>query len=146
MNFLVAVDPRQYFSANDSVIKNKALMRAVDLSQLEGAELTIVSINEKISGVEGMPQFIKLNDELLEMACKVSEKAKEYAVKKGVIAKFVIMSDESAANSIIKYATDYNVELIVLGSSGKNTVEKFFLGSVAARVVRHAQCSVLVVR
>jgi len=93
-----------------------------------------------------MPQFIKLNDELLEMACKVSEKAKEYAVKKGVIAKFVIMSDESAANSIIKYATDYNVELIVLGSSGKNTVEKFFLGSVAARVVRHAQCSVLVVR
>ena len=40
----------------------------------------------------------------------------------------------------------YDIDLIMLGATGLNTVERFFIGSVSENVVRSALCDVLVVR
>lgn len=47
---------------------------------------------------------------------------------------------------LIRCADTWNADLIVVGSHGKSDLEHVFLGSVAARVSRHARCSVLVAR
>jgi nucleotide-binding universal stress UspA family protein len=50
------------------------------------------------------------------------------------------------AAEILKYASEAHVDLIVLGSRGRNAVQRTVLGSVADRVIREAECPVLVVR
>lgn len=50
-----------------------------------------------------------------------------------------------AANTIIDIARERAVDAIVLGSH-KPGLQDYFLGSTAGRVVRHAHCSVLVLR
>ena len=50
-----------------------------------------------------------------------------------------------AGRSIVDYAEKNGVDLIVIASH-RPGLQDFFLGSTAARVVRHAQCCVHVLR
>lgn len=52
----------------------------------------------------------------------------------------------SPDSRIVEAAEQMNADLIVLGSHGYNAWERLLLGSVSDSVVRHAPCSVLVVR
>jgi nucleotide-binding universal stress UspA family protein len=47
---------------------------------------------------------------------------------------------------LVKAAQDERADLLVVGSHGRTGIAKFVLGSVAAHVVTHAPCSVLVVK
>ena len=47
---------------------------------------------------------------------------------------------------IVEYARTERVDLIVMGTHGRTGMSHLFLGSVAERVVRTAQCPVLTVR
>jgi universal stress protein A len=47
---------------------------------------------------------------------------------------------------IIDFAGNWGADLIVIGSRGYKGLTRLLLGSVAESVVRHAHCSVLVVR
>ncbi len=50
------------------------------------------------------------------------------------------------AEEILAVANDVGADLVFIGSHGKTGVERFLLGSVSERVVREAQCPVMVVR
>jgi nucleotide-binding universal stress UspA family protein len=50
------------------------------------------------------------------------------------------------ANTICRIAEVLAVDVIVVGSHGRTGLSRLFLGSVSEHVVRHAPCSVLVVR
>ncbi len=52
----------------------------------------------------------------------------------------------SANETILASADEWHPDLIVIGSHGKKGAERFFLGSVAEHVMRHAPCAVEVVR
>lgn len=56
-----------------------------------------------------------------------------------------MMVDGSPAETILKVADEENVDLIVVGASGKHALERFLLGSVSEKIVRHARVPVLVV-
>lgn len=47
---------------------------------------------------------------------------------------------------IIRFAREQNIDLIVIGTHGRTGLSHVFLGSVAERVVRQANCPVLTVR
>ena len=47
---------------------------------------------------------------------------------------------------IVGAAAQARADLIVMGSEGRTGMSRFLIGSVAEKVVRHARCSVLVVR
>ncbi|MEZ6063831.1 MAG: universal stress protein [Planctomycetaceae bacterium] len=47
---------------------------------------------------------------------------------------------------IADYATQQSADMIVIPSHGYHGVKRLVLGSVAERVIRHAECSVLVLR
>jgi nucleotide-binding universal stress UspA family protein len=63
----------------------------------------------------------------------------------GVSAHGVIRSGV-AVDEILKLATEERSDLIVIGTHGRGGLNRFFLGSVADRVVRLAPCPVMTVR
>jgi nucleotide-binding universal stress UspA family protein len=50
------------------------------------------------------------------------------------------------ASTLLQTAEDESAELLVVGAHGLSAVERFVMGSVSERVLRHARCSVLVVK
>ena len=62
------------------------------------------------------------------------------------IIKKVISTGASAVTEIASYADRKEIELIVIGATGKSGIRRLLLGSVSAGVVAHSHCSVLVVR
>jgi len=58
----------------------------------------------------------------------------------------IFFDAKSIIESIIEYATQMNIDLIVIGTRGRTGLKRFFMGSVANGVVQHAHCSVLLVR
>jgi universal stress protein A len=52
----------------------------------------------------------------------------------------------SPASEICRIAKERSVDLIVMATHGRTGLGHLFIGSVAERVVRHAPCSVLIVR
>ena len=56
-----------------------------------------------------------------------------------------LVKEGSPAAVILDVAEDEDVDLIVIGSSGKTGFDRFLMGSVASKVVKSAKCSVLVV-
>jgi|WetSurMetagenome_2_1015567.scaffolds.fasta_scaffold02238_9 nucleotide-binding universal stress UspA family protein len=50
------------------------------------------------------------------------------------------------AEEIVRYAREKGVDLIVIGSQGKQGIARLLLGSVAEKVIRTAGCKVFVVK
>jgi nucleotide-binding universal stress UspA family protein len=76
----------------------------------------------------------------------VQEIAKSHGAKFKINTEMVETSSVSAADGIIKYSKEKNVNLIVVGTKGRSGMSKALLGSVASKVVTYSPCSVLVVR
>jgi nucleotide-binding universal stress UspA family protein len=49
------------------------------------------------------------------------------------------------ADEIVRYAQDYDADLIVIGTRGYGGIKRVLLGSIANRVMRQATCPVLIV-
>jgi len=85
----------------------------------------------------------------------MDDRTRQERVKKAFFEKFneakyqkinftVAIGDPS--DRIIEYAKKHSIELIVIPSHGRTGIGRFFLGSVAEKVVRYAHCPVLVLR
>jgi universal stress protein F len=57
----------------------------------------------------------------------------------------VVVREGHPSTEILQFATEIGADMIVIDSHDLG-LAGYFLGSVAARVVRHAHCSVLVAR
>ncbi|MGB1275642.1 MAG: universal stress protein, partial [Nannocystaceae bacterium] len=53
---------------------------------------------------------------------------------------------EDVSDSLVAFARTIEANLVFVGSHGKSALERFVLGSVSEKVLRHAPCSVWVVR
>ena len=74
---------------------------------------------------------------------QAEEELKELAAQCG--SYDVVVREGVPATEILEHATEIDADLIVLHSHDPD-LTNYFLGSVASRVVRHAHCSVHVVR
>ncbi|SDZ34118.1 Nucleotide-binding universal stress protein, UspA family [Jannaschia faecimaris] len=50
------------------------------------------------------------------------------------------------ADEILKDASDFNVDMIIIGSRGLGVIRSTVLGSVSQKVLHHSECTVTVVR
>ena len=57
-----------------------------------------------------------------------------------------VLTSSAPAFAIVDYARDNNIDLIVMGTHGRQALAHIMMGSVAERVVRMAPCPVLTVR
>lgn len=89
--------------------------------------------------VYDMPKERAASMELLDQS---AQRLRELSVGP-TIEKQVGIGDP--AELILSAAKDRKTDLIVLGSRGLNTAQRFLIGSVSTKVSTHAHCAVLVV-
>lgn len=63
----------------------------------------------------------------------------------GFVAKSLLFEGDPKG-WILDHAEDWKPDLIVLGSHGKSGLDRLVLGSVSDAILRHAKCSVRIVR
>jgi nucleotide-binding universal stress UspA family protein len=64
----------------------------------------------------------------------------------GLRAVAAVRKSDAPAEEIVRYARDESIDLVVLGTHGRQGVAHLLVGSVAEKVVRAAPCPVLIVR
>jgi nucleotide-binding universal stress UspA family protein len=82
---------------------------------------------------------------LLEQAQRMVEAAADRLRGRGWVCEALVRRGEPGAE-IVSEAEGWSASLVVLGSHGRSGLDRWLLGSVAEYVVRHAPCSVHVVR
>ena len=125
-----------------------AARQAMDLAAHYKAKLTFLHIVEhfpehlphyEMSEVDMDPQeFVidRADQDLQELATALGDKD---------IAREVKLTTHSAKGEIVNYARANDVDLVVLGARGRETLTDLLSGSTATGVVRAAPCDVLAV-
>ena len=127
-----------------------ALTYGRELARLFNATFHIVHVVNDVfalpGGTEGtVASFPRLQQDLEESArLQIDQLLTDHDRKVG--AKAVVLTSSSPAQSIVDYARDAKIDLIVMGTHGRGGAPAFLIGSVAERVVRTAPCPVLTVR
>jgi nucleotide-binding universal stress UspA family protein len=57
-----------------------------------------------------------------------------------------VIREGDPRSAILDYADEWGSDWIVMGSHGRQGLDRFFIGSVSEAVARHAHCSVHIVR
>lgn len=121
----------------------EALALARDLAKAQGSQLILMHVIEQVPGyVAGyLPADFRVR--AIEVAV---ETLREVAKAEGLSddVDFEVREGSPSAE-ILEYAGEIGADMIVVASHDPGFAD-YLLGSVAARVVRHAHCSVLVVR
>ena len=138
-NILLAVD------LNEESSWKKALPEAVAYCQALGATLHVMAVVPDFV-LPSVAQFFPegYENEAMGLATKDLEALTGRLVPKDIAVQHHI-GYGTIYSEIIRVAKDEGVDLIVMASH-RPALKDFLLGPNAARVVRHAKCSVLVVR
>ncbi len=119
----------------------KAMIGAAKRIGGEGVQIILINV------VEDIPAYVaaELPGGYLEKSTQSAQEALEEIANEANIQASVEVRSGQVYRSILAAAEERNVDLIVIGSH-RPGFQDFLLGSTAARVVRHATCTVLVVR
>ena len=130
----------------------KALQEAVLIAKRNGARLEILNVIDIRNFTNAFGSMMDMNGDLVystfnsveEYLKKLKKEIAEKADFKNVRIHARFGSPRVViANDFLK---DYPIDLIVMGKTGSNPVERFLMGSVSDYVVRNAQCDVIIVR
>ncbi|MCP3774521.1 universal stress protein [Paenibacillus sp. MZ04-78.2] len=130
-----------------SELSVKALQKAVAIIQEDSAELIVIHVYQTPVFPYG-GAFVSvpanLDPEYEELARSVLKEAE--GLTTGVSqAKHVVLQGPPAV-TILEYAEENGVDLIVMGSRGLSGLREFVLGSVSHNVVQHSKVPVLVIK
>jgi nucleotide-binding universal stress UspA family protein len=117
--------------------------QALELSRALRADLLVVSVIDSASPLSSGPL------PRMDQRRAARELAAQAIVVKGrrigVSVTFLVWEGEPGP-AIVEAAESEAVDMIVVGTRGRNRVGRFVLGSVSDHVVRSAPCPVLIVR
>jgi nucleotide-binding universal stress UspA family protein len=127
-----------------------AFARAVSMAKAERARLLLVHVLAPAVPIAGEGYISpKVYDDLEASARAYGQKhlsALAAKARKAGVKAVTLLFDGVVHAQIVRAAKSKKADLIVIGTHGRTGLAKFFLGSVAARVVAEAPCPVLTVR
>jgi len=122
------------------------------LARTFGATLHVVHVAENVimrnAGFGGESYVMLLPDLQRDIEDAARKQLDERMIdndRPPIPAKTDVLTSVTPAQSIVEYAKNNNVDLIVIGTHGRGGMARLFMGSVAERVVRTAPCPVLTV-
>jgi nucleotide-binding universal stress UspA family protein len=126
-----------------------AFQEAIELAKKDGSELLISHAYQPPNMVQAdtvAPGVYEewdrnLRSRVQEMLQGLVDDAK----KAGVPAKPLVLTG-APYEAIVDAAKENKADLVVMGTHGRKGVSRFFLGSVASRVISTAPCPVMTVR
>jgi nucleotide-binding universal stress UspA family protein len=129
----------------------KAVDAAIELAQLSGATLELVSAYEPVSNQRLRREAREAPGDMEWMVHRRAEvdatlrHALERAAAAGVTAGEHAREGD-AADAILDVAEELGADLIVVGNKGMTGAKRFLLGSVPNKVSHHAPCAVMIIR
>ncbi|KPQ07113.1 MAG: universal stress protein family protein [Rhodobacteraceae bacterium HLUCCA12] len=129
----------------------EAIRIAAELAKLTDAEMVLLTVYRHHSMLEASFSMVRPSepgnmDEIMRKhAQEVAEHGKAVAREAGAPKVRAFIKSGPPARTIVAWARDKDVDLIVLGSRGLGSVEGYLLGSVSHKVTGLAKCPVLVV-
>jgi nucleotide-binding universal stress UspA family protein len=128
----------------------EALQTSVDMAAYMNAEIFVVHIVPKMHGIPPDPLYAFEGPEEYERLLKADaeqqlQKIIEQRVPKDIPSQTII-SQEEAAEGILRVAGEVGAEVIVIATHGRTGWRHLVFGSVAERVIREAHCPVLVIQ
>lgn len=130
-------------ATDGSIYSEGAIKEAINFAKGCSSKLYAVSVVEAITDYEAFsPQKI---EEAMESGVKRHlESVKTMAQNEGVECETIIAHGEPH-QSIVDEAEKRKSDMIILGRRGTKGLKKLLIGEVAAKVIGHATCKVLVV-
>ena len=146
---LVAIDGSEH--------SMKAAQYAIDLARDNKAQLIALPVLDitKIgyaasafiaSPVRGLDELERKRKEAQEWLDKIAKLIALQNANDDIQFRSKIEESMSVAGTIVEFAENQNMDLIVVGSRGRSGFTKLLLGSVASTVVTYATCPVLVIK
>ncbi len=124
-----------------------AFEKAIDVAKRNRAQVLIAHIIDTRvlqtpTGFEG-----NFNEEIQRQTENLFQEYRQYAQEHDFNDIDFVLEYGSPKVYISKnIPKDYQIDLIMMGATGLNAVERLFIGSVSEYVIRNASCDVLVVR
>lgn len=134
----------------------KSILLPIDLSEMERGKM-IIDVAQKLATkdtkirllnvVIDIPAYVaaEVPKEVIKTATRTAKETLDALVRAAGIKADAEVRSGKPGPTILTSADECGADLIIVGSH-KPGLQDYFLGSTAARVVRHAQCSVLVMR
>jgi nucleotide-binding universal stress UspA family protein len=142
MKILVPVDGSKYSLEGVKV--------ALDYAKAKGADITIMTVNPFVSGLDleiSAKELESLTEKMNQRAGEVLADAQNILKAEGVNSKTILSSSVSAADEILDVAEKDKTDLIIIGNRGLGgAATRFLMGSVASKVATHAPCSVYIAK
>ena len=142
MKILVPVDGSKH--------AEEALYTAIELLKSKEGELFVLTVVPSFEAFDlelSASSRDTLKRDFEAKGGKVVNRSCDIATGEGVTVH--CKAEVSATNvpdAIVAFAEKEGVDLVVIGSRGLSPASRFRMGSVASKVVRHAPCSVYVVK
>lgn len=131
-----------------------AFDQAMAIARLCGAELVMIHAGEVYSSADfdkegpaaaALEHYGEILKERQTRARAELDQLRERHVGQGVTISQILVTG-FADEVIPEAAKEIEADLLVLGTHGRTGIKRFFLGSVAERVVRLAECDVMIAR
>lgn len=133
---------------------DRALLHALGLARESGAELHLLHAVVMPDGEmddEGLPGretfYHHLEESAMELLARLVDPYRETASREGtsVRIRHTTRRGLSSPRAILGYAEEHEIDLIILGTQGRQGSERFLIGSTAEKIARFARCPVLTV-
>jgi nucleotide-binding universal stress UspA family protein len=133
-----------------SELSLKAADYGITMAKKDNANLVVINIVYTPASTfvytrqEWFDEFLK---KAKEEAAEWFNKIRTNAAENGVEIKVETVEElYSVPAAIVKYAENENVDLIILGSTGKTGFKRLLLGSVASEVIIHSPIPVMIIK
>ena len=136
---------------NGSEYANKAVKHALWLASASGAEIIALNVIDTSSLVALPEEHIRvqtlklLKEEGNKALVKISDLLETEGDSQKKIKLTTLIKEGSPTDVIVKTVEEESIGLITIGTSGKQGINRFVLGSLAENVVKAVSCPVLVV-
>lgn len=135
---------------DEGAVARAALAEGLALARSEGAEVLFFHVLPNyVMPVADAPALVYLSPEqhhkeVERLARRILASAAAQARKAGVVSHGATGSDADTANCIANAAANRLCDLVVIGSHGRNAMQRLIFGSVVTRLIPLATVPVLV--
>jgi len=120
----------------------EALETAKEIAKRVGAEIDIIHADTE----KGFAHFSHIYETVFQRKVNLLKELKEkFEKEEGIKVDFEIIKAEPAA-AILKAIKDFNPDLVVVGKRQRKDIKRFFLGTIAMKVVKNSPVPVMIVR
>jgi len=141
-------------AVDESFMTNQVTQAAIELARSNQAQMAIChAIDETLLAQREvammLPNSVGKTEARLRLGAQgFLGRLLETARAAGIEAEIRLIESEEkhVSDMLIEAAGEWQADLLVVGSHGRRGIERFFVGSVAERLVRKAQTSLLLVR